>query len=124
MNALALTDHGNMFGILKFYQRALDTGIKPILGYEAYLAPDSRFNRQYPARANYAYHLTVLAQNHTGFKNLLKMATQAYTEGMYRRPRIDRELLRGAIAGEKFRELFFANCKDERIADCVRGLLA
>ena len=93
MNSLALTDHGNMFGILKFYQRALDTGIKPILGYEAYLAPDSRFNRQYPARTNYAYHLTVLAQNHTGFKNLLKMATQAYTEGMYRRPRIDRELL-------------------------------
>ncbi len=93
MNALALTDHGNMFGILKFYQRAMDAGIKPILGYEAYLSPDSRFNRTYPARANSAYHLTVLAQNLTGFKNLLKMATQAYTEGMYRKPRIDRELL-------------------------------
>ena len=93
MNALALTDHGNMFGILKFYQRAKDAGIKPILGYEAYVAPDSRFNRQYSVRANYAYHLTVLAQNHTGFKNLLKLATQAYTEGLYRRPRIDRELL-------------------------------
>lgn len=93
MNSLALTDHGNMFGILKFYQRAKDAGLKPILGYEAYLAPDSRFNRQYPARANSAYHLTVLAQTHEGFKNLLKMATQAYTEGMYRKPRIDRELL-------------------------------
>lgn len=93
MNALALTDHGNMFGILKFYQRAKESGIKPILGYEAYLAPDSRFNRQYSGRANYAYHLTVLAQNLTGFRNLLKMATQAYTEGLYRRPRIDRDLL-------------------------------
>lgn len=93
MNSLALTDHGNMFGILKFYQRAKDAGIKPILGYEAYLAPDSRFNRQYPARTNYAYHLTVLAQTLTGFRNLLKMATQAYTEGLYRKPRIDRELL-------------------------------
>lgn len=93
MNSLALTDHGNMFGILKFYQRAKDAGIKPILGYEAYLSPDSRFNRQYPVRGNYAYHLTVLAQTLSGFKNLLKMATQAYTEGMYRKPRIDRELL-------------------------------
>ncbi len=93
MNSLALTDHGNMFGIMKFYQRAKDSGIKPILGYEAYLAPDSRFNRQYQVRQNSAYHLTVLAETHAGFKNLLKMATQAYTEGMYRKPRIDRELL-------------------------------
>ena len=119
MNALALTDHGNMFGILKFYQRAKDAGIKPILGYEAYLAPDSRFNRTYPARTNSAYHLTVLAQNLTGFKNLLKMATQAYTEGMYRKPRIDRDLLHqygegliilsGCLGGEINQHLVNAN---------------
>ena len=119
MNALALTDHGNMFGILKFYQRAKDAGIKPILGYEAYLAPDSRFNRTYPARANSAYHLTVLAQTHAGFKNLLKMATQAYTEGMYRKPRIDRDLLHqygegliilsGCLGGEINQHLVNAN---------------
>ncbi|MDO4568929.1 MAG: DNA polymerase III subunit alpha [Planctomycetia bacterium] len=93
MNALALTDHGNLFGSLKFYKQALAEGIKPIVGYEAYVAPGSRLQRQYASRANTAYHLTLLAMNRTGFKNLLQLATRAYMEGMYYKPRIDRELL-------------------------------
>ncbi|MBX3413590.1 MAG: DNA polymerase III subunit alpha [Pirellulales bacterium] len=93
MNALALTDHGNLHGALEFYRKARDAGINPIVGYEAYVAPESRFKKEASKNDEASYHLTLLAQNRTGFRNLLKLASAAYLEGFYRKPRIDRELL-------------------------------
>jgi DNA polymerase-3 subunit alpha len=93
MNGLALTDHGNLSGALEFYKKAKDGGINPIIGYEAYIAPGSRFERDASSSKESAYHLTLLAQNRTGFKNLIKMASAAYLEGFYFKPRIDKELL-------------------------------
>ncbi|HTQ39254.1 MAG TPA: DNA polymerase III subunit alpha [Pirellulales bacterium] len=93
MNALALTDHGNLHGALEFYQRAKAEGINPILGYEAYVAPDSRLKKDTGNLKEASYHLTLLAQNRTGFRNLIKLASKAYLEGFYFKPRIDRELL-------------------------------
>jgi len=90
MNALAITDHGNLHGALEFYQKAKEAGIKPILGYEAYVAPESRRSKE---PEDSSYHLTLLAQNAEGFRNLIKLASAAYLEGFYRKPRIDRELL-------------------------------
>lgn len=94
MNALALTDHGNLHGALEFYKTAKKAEINPIIGYEAYVAPGSRFTRGDASRAKEAaYHLTLLAKNKTGFKNLVKLASKASLEGFYFKPRIDRELL-------------------------------
>ena len=94
MNALALTDHGNLHGALEFYKTAKKEGINPIIGYEAYVAPKSRHSRGDATRAKEAaYHLTLLAKNRTGFRNLVKMASMASLEGFYFKPRIDRELL-------------------------------
>ncbi|MEX2175583.1 MAG: DNA polymerase III subunit alpha [Pirellulaceae bacterium] len=94
MNALALTDHGNLHGALEFYRKAKAAGINPILGYEAYIAPGSRFEKKDAANSKEAsYHLTLLAQNRTGFKNLVKLASAASLEGFYYKPRIDKELL-------------------------------
>lgn len=93
MNALALTDHGNLYGTLEFYRKAHDVGIKPILGYEAYVAPGRRSARDAGSMKDASYHLTLLAQNRTGFQNLLKLASAAFIEGFYFRPRIDKELL-------------------------------
>ena len=94
MNALALTDHGNLHGALEFYRKAKGAGINPILGYEAYIAPGSRFERGGATSSKEAsYHLTLLAQNRTGFRNLMKLASAAMLEGFYFKPRIDKELL-------------------------------
>ncbi len=94
MNALALTDHGNLHGALEFYRAAKAADINPIIGYEAYVAPGSRFTRGDASSSKDAsYHLTLLAQNRIGFKNLLKLASKASLEGFYFKPRIDRELL-------------------------------
>src|SRR6476660_3972791 len=94
MNSLALTDHGNLHGALEFYRKAKETGINPILGYEAYIAPGSRFEKKDAANSKEAsYHLTLLAQNRTGFKNLVKLASKASLEGFYYKPRIDKEIL-------------------------------
>ncbi len=93
MNALALTDHGNLHGAVEFYRKANSHGIKPIIGYEAYIAPGSRFDKGAGSMREASYHLTLLAKNRTGFKNLLKLASAAYLEGFYFRPRIDKELL-------------------------------
>ncbi len=92
MTALALTDHGNLYGTLEFYQKAQERGIKPIIGYEAYVAPGSRFNREGSMREA-STHLTLLAINATGYRNLLRLASAAFLEGFYYRPRIDKELL-------------------------------
>jgi len=93
MNALALTDHGNLYGALEFYRKAHQFGVKPIIGYEAYVAPGSRFQKDSGSMKEASYHLTLLAQNRLGFQNLLKLASAAFLEGFYFRPRIDRELL-------------------------------
>ncbi|HTN76468.1 MAG TPA: PHP domain-containing protein, partial [Pirellulaceae bacterium] len=93
MNSLALTDHGNMHGALEFYKKAKDAGINPIIGYEAYIAPRSRFEKDAGSMKEASYHLTLLCQNRTGVKNLIKMASAAMLEGFYFKPRIDKELL-------------------------------
>ena len=91
-NALAITDHGNLHGALQFYKECRKNEINPIIGYEAYIAPSSRFEKSGSMRES-NYHLTLLAQNRTGFKNLVKMASHAYLEGFYYKPRIDKQLL-------------------------------
>lgn len=101
MPAVAMTDHGNLFGAIKFYKEAEKQAIKPIIGCEVYLAPGSRFDRspnQGPHNKPY-YHLILLAENNDGFKNLMKLASFAYTEGFYYRPRVDKELLRAHAKG-------------------------
>ena len=91
--AAAITDHGNLYGAMEFVQKANDLGIQPIIGYEAYITPGSRFDR--PDRENNKrYHLTLLAENNIGYQNLVELVSKAYTEGYYYKPRIDYELLR------------------------------
>src|ERR1700678_2936288 len=80
MNSLALTDHGNLYGALEFYKKATAAGIKPILGYEAYIAPGSRFQKDSGAMKEASYHLTLLAINRAGFRNLVKLASAAFLE--------------------------------------------
>ncbi len=93
MNALALTDHGNLHGALEFWRAATKEGVKPIIGYEAYVAPGSRLDRGTGGPGERNYHLTLLCENATGFRNLVKMASAAALEGFYFKPRIDLELL-------------------------------
>ena len=88
--ALAITDHGVMFGVIEFYNAAKKAGVKPIIGIEAYLAPRSRLDRD-PQHDKSAYHLLLLAQNNTGYQNLLKLASLAQLEGFYYKPRVDKE---------------------------------
>ncbi len=94
MKALAITDHGNMFGALEFYDEAKKAGIKPILGMEAYIAPRERQLRKAVEGESHSYHLVLLAKNEVGFKNLMKLSSKAYLEGMYYKPRIDKTILK------------------------------
>jgi len=89
MRALALTEHGNMFGAVDFYTTAMKSGVKPIIGYEAYVAP-----RTIAERDKKRYHLTLLVKDRTGYRNLMQLASIAFLEGFYYKPRIDRDLLR------------------------------
>jgi DNA polymerase-3 subunit alpha len=89
--ALALTDHGNLFGAIEFYNACRKEGVKPILGFEAYVAPRSRHDREKNPVAG--WHLTLLAKNDAGWRNLIKLSSMGYLEGFYYVPRIDRELL-------------------------------
>ena len=93
MTALALTDHGAMYGAFKFYLKAKAAGIKPILGVETYMARRSRFDKEAKVDTD-PYHLILLAKNETGYKNLMKLVTHAHLEGYYYKPRIDWELLK------------------------------
>jgi len=93
MDALALTDHGVMSGAIKFYRQAQKRGIKPILGCEIYVAPGDRRDRTSTDGKRY-YHLVLLAESETGYRNLLQIVSRSHTEGFYYRPRADRELLR------------------------------
>ncbi|TAK25440.1 MAG: DNA polymerase III subunit alpha [Chloroflexota bacterium] len=90
--AVALTDHGAMYGSIHFIDAAKKAGVKPIVGVEAYVAPNTRFDKR-PKIDTSPYHLVLLAKNETGYRNLLKLTTLAHTEGFYYRPRLDRELL-------------------------------
>ena len=93
MPALAITDHGNMFGAIEFYQKAQKAGVKPIIGCEVYVAEESRFERTDTRATNRTYHLVLLCKDHPGYKNLVQLVTAGYLEGFYRKPRIDYELL-------------------------------
>ena len=90
--AVAMTDHGNMFGAIEFYDECKAQGIKPIIGCEVYVAPGSRFEKDTRYGRKY-YHLVLLCENMTGYKNLIKLVSLGYMEGFYVRPRIDLELL-------------------------------
>ena len=93
MPAVAVTDHGNLFGALSFVQQAQKHNVKPILGCEAYVAPASRHDRRTTGVADGGFHLVLLCENNVGWANLMKLASDAYLEGFYYKPRIDRELL-------------------------------
>lgn len=93
MEAVAMTDHGTMSGTIEFYKEAKDAGIKPIIGMEGYVAARSRFDRD-PAKDKARYHITLLAMNNQGYKNLMSLATKASLEGMYYKPRIDHEIIK------------------------------
>ncbi|MGC9599269.1 MAG: DNA polymerase III subunit alpha [Minisyncoccia bacterium] len=119
MDAVALTDHGVLYGAVEFYKSAKKSGIKPILGVETYVAPRDRFAKE--ATEKY-YHLVLLAENQTGWKNLIKLVSKAHLEGFYYRPRVDKDLLRahheGIIAlsaclGGEIGQALFAGRPDE-----------
>ncbi|MCA9462151.1 MAG: DNA polymerase III subunit alpha [Nitrospira sp.] len=93
MPAVAMTDHGNLFGAIDFYQKAKAHGVKPIIGCEAYLAPGHRTQREGQFAHNEYYHLILLATNRVGYHNLIKLSSKAYLEGFYYKPRMDKELL-------------------------------
>src|SRR5262249_20725570 len=93
MNALALTDHGNLYGAIEFYRECQSAGLNPIIGYEAYVAPGKRTEREARRRGEAGFHLTLLAQNRTGYRNLIQMSSAAFLEGYHYVPRIDKELL-------------------------------
>lgn len=91
-SAVAITDHGVMYGVMDFYKKAKAAGVKPIIGCEVYVAPDSRFNKQKSSDRNY-HHLILLCKDMKGYENLIKMVSLGFTEGFYSKPRIDKELL-------------------------------
>ncbi len=93
MPAVAMTDHGNLFGAVEFYQGAQKAGIKPIIGCEVYVAPGSMREKKATSGRDAAFHFTLLAHNDAGYRNLVKLVSQAYLEGFYYKPRVDHELL-------------------------------
>ena len=93
MDSAAITDHGVMYGVIDFYRAARAEGIRPILGCEVYVAPGSRFDREAGGGEDRYYHLILLAENNTGYSNLMKIVSRGFTEGFYYRPRVDMELL-------------------------------
>jgi len=97
-SAVAITDHGVMYGVMDFYKKAKAAGVKPIIGCEVYVAPKSRFEKQRSDDKNY-HHLILLCKNLKGYQNLIKMVSLGFTEGFYTRPRIDKELLKNHSEG-------------------------
>ena len=93
MDSAAITDHGAMYGVIDFYKEAKAQGIKPIIGCEVYVAPNSRFDKETTGGEDRYYHLVLLAENNQGYQNLVKIVSDGYTEGFYYRPRVDREIL-------------------------------
>jgi len=111
MPALAMTDHGNMFGTIDFYQRAYKEGIKPIIGCELYVAAESRFTK----KKQDAHHLIVLARDMTGYHNLMKLTSAGYLEGFYYRPRVDKALLASHSEGL----IALSACLHGEVAHCL-----
>jgi len=101
MPAVAITDHGNLFGAVDFYRSAYRAGIKPIVGCELYVAPRSRFDRDTGGRGETAKHIVLLARNIQGYRNLVRLSSLGYLEGFYYKPRIDKELLAQSSEGRR-----------------------
>lgn len=116
MESLALTDHGAMYGAMDFYKTAKKAGIKPIIGCELYVAPESRLLKR-AGIDDKRYHLTVLAENIDGYKNLIKLVTKAYLEGFYYKPRVDKELLREHSKGL----IVLSGCFQSEISKAIRN---
>lgn len=115
MTAAAITDHGAMYGVIDFYKAATAAGINPVIGCEVYVAPNSRFDREHVSGEDRYYHLVLLAENNTGYYNLVKIVSKGFVDGYYYRPRVDMEVLlayhegviaaSACLAGEVQREL-------------------
>ncbi|RME43536.1 MAG: DNA polymerase III subunit alpha, partial [Chloroflexi bacterium] len=116
MDSLAITDHGTMYGVIEFYKAALKHGIKPIIGCELYVAQRERTQRVHKKDSK-PYHLTVLARNQAGYKNLMKLVTKAQLEGFYYKPRVDRELLEAHSDGL----IVFSGCPTAEIPRLIRA---
>ncbi|MBO5209641.1 MAG: DNA polymerase III subunit alpha [Lachnospiraceae bacterium] len=93
MDSAAITDHGVMYGVIDFYKAAKEAGINPIIGCEVYVAPNSRFDKELTGGEDRYYHLVLLAENNTGYANLIKIVSRGFTEGYYYKPRVDMEIL-------------------------------
>ena len=109
MDSIAITDHGVMYGVIDFYRAMKEQGIKPIIGCEVYVAPGSRFDREPGQQDNRYNHLVLLAENNTGYSNLMKIVSKGFTEGFYYKPRVDYEVL------EKYHEGIIA------LSACLAG---
>ena len=112
MDSLAITDHGVMYGVIDFYKAAREVGIKPIIGCEIYVSPSSRFDKESGVSDDRYYHLVLLAENDTGYHNLMKIVSKGFTEGFYYKPRVDYEVL------EKYSEGIIA------LSACLAGEVA
>ena len=112
MEHIAITDHGNMYGVIDFYRAALGEGINPVIGCEVYVAPGSRFDRENVRGEDRYNHLVLLAENNTGYANLMKIVSIGFTEGFYYKPRVDMEVL------EKYHEGIIA------LSACLAGIVA
>lgn len=100
MPGVAITDHGNMFGAVEFYEKAVKNGLKPVIGQEFYIAPSSRFEKDSKNKGkDSSYHLILIAKDNTGYQNIMKLSSIGYTEGFYYKPRIDLEVLEKYSAG-------------------------
>lgn len=111
MDSIAITDHGVMYGAIQFYKEARQVGIKPIIGCEVYVAPGNRTDKE-PSGANRYYHLVLLAENNTGYENLMKIVSKGFLEGFYYKPRVDYEVL------EQYHEGIIA------LSACLAGVVA
>ena len=135
MNSAAITDHGVMYGVIDFYREARTQGIKPILGCEVYVAPGSRFDKEAGGGDDRYHHLVLLAENNTGYQNLMKIVSIGFTEGFYYKPRVDKEVLRkyhegiiatsACLAGEVqrnvLRGMYEEGCKSAREYEEIFG---
>ncbi len=133
MPALALSDHGNLFGAIEFYQECRKVNVKPIIGCEVYLAPGSRFDRKANSAKEAATHFLLLAKDEEGYRNLVKLVSMAHLEGQYYKPRIDKEILRqhargligtsACLAGEVARHIVAGRVKEaERSIDEFKSM--
>ncbi|MGB4420548.1 MAG: DNA polymerase III subunit alpha, partial [Candidatus Saccharimonadales bacterium] len=116
MEAVAITDHGTMSGSIELYKSAIEAGVKPIIGLEAYVAARSRFDRD-PAKDKLRYHITLLAMNNQGYQNLMKLSSLANLEGMYYKPRIDHDLLKEYNEGI----IVLSGCGSSELGESLRN---